>query len=210
MEKLKELVPEWVYQELREFFVKFLAMEPVHETITLVLVFLFLCISIILLLSWKLGTKVKEKIPDQIKNRLNAAKQFVVPPEGPRFRKRDKIAFIGQKMVKRVKAAGSYIRGGQGRKRKAIAKFAKRLLGQQISPESGLKSKAPLPLEYLEEEFDAGHEILPQQLKFVLQSMRVFGHFEQPIFLEIVKQIEYMSVPANQYLFQVIITISSP
>ena len=33
--------------------------------------------------------------------------------------------------------------------------------------------------------------------------MRVFGHFEHPIFLELVKQIEYMSVPANQYLFKV-------
>jgi hypothetical protein len=32
--------------------------------------------------------------------------------------------------------------------------------------------------------------------------MRVFGNFEQPIFLELVKQIEYMSVPANQFLFK--------
>ena len=39
--------------------------------------------------------------------------------------------------------------------------------------------------------------------RFVLQNMRVFGNFEQPIFLELVKQIEYMSVPANQYLFKV-------
>ena len=42
-----------------------------------------------------------------------AAKEFVVPPSGPRFRKRDKIAFVGQKMVKRVQAAGSYIRFGE-------------------------------------------------------------------------------------------------
>jgi glycyl-tRNA synthetase beta subunit len=33
--------------------------------------------------------------------------------------------------------------------------------------------------------------------------MRVFGHFEQPIFLEIVKHIEYVTVPTNQYLFRV-------
>ena len=82
-----------------------------------------------------------------------AAKEFVVPPSGPRFRKRDKIAFVGQKMVKRVQAAGSYIRGGQGRKRKAIAKFAKRLLGQGGSPEIiGQNFKLDLPLEYLEED----------------------------------------------------------
>ena len=83
-----------------------------------------------------------------------------------------------------------------------------------------------MPLEYLEEDYEAGVDALPQQLRldlsnfcglerdlkfhnlcslcrFVLQNMRVFGNFEQPIFLELVKQIEYMSVPANQYLFKV-------
>lgn len=196
-------LPESIYTSLNVTWSKIMSGEPDSEVVTTVLISLIIPAVIILIISWNLGTKVKEKIPDQIKNKINAARDFVVPPEGPRFRKRDKIAFIGQRMVKKVKAAGSYIRGGQGRKRKAIAKFAKRLLGQQISPEIGHKFKLPLPLEYLEEDFDGGHEILPQQLKFVLQNMRVFGHFEQPIFLEIVKQIEYMSVPANQYLFQV-------
>ncbi len=178
-----------------------------ERTITQILAAaLILLLLLILLLIIKLGSNVNEKLPDQIKSRITAAKEFVVPPEGPRFRKRDRIAFLGQKMVKRVKAAGSYIRGGQGRKRRALAKFAKRLLGQQTSPEGGggIRSKLPLPLEYLEEAADGGgQEIMPQQLKFVLQNMRVFGHFEQPIFLEIVKYIEYITVPANQYLFKV-------
>merc|ERR1719187_2595607 len=157
-------------------------------------------------IAYKMGKKVKEKIPENIKKRVIAAKEFVIPPSGPRFRKRDKIAFMGQKMVKRVQTAGSYIRGGQGRKRKAIAKFAKRLLGQDGSPETiGRQFKLDLPLEYLEEEsLEAGPAgFMPQQLRFVLQNMRVFGHFEQPIFLELVKQIEYITVPANQYLFKV-------
>ena len=33
--------------------------------------------------------------------------------------------------------------------------------------------------------------------------MRVFGHFEHPIFLELVKQIEYLTVSTNQHLFKV-------
>ena len=94
-------------------------------------------------------------------------------------------------MANRVKAAGTYIRGGQGRKRKAIAKFAKRLLGQGGSPEIiGQNLKLDLPDEYLEEDtFEIGGGVMPQQLKFVLQNMRVFGHFEHPIFLELVRQI---------------------
>ena len=157
------------------------------------------------IISWKVGKKVQEKIPENIKKKVIAAKEFVVPPSGPRFRKRDKIAFVGQKMVKRVQAAGSYIRGGQGRKRKAIAKFAKRLLGQGGSPEIiGQNFKLDLPLEYLEEDtFDIGSGVMPQQLRFVLQNMRVFGHFEHPIFLELVKQIEYLTVSTNQHLFKV-------
>ena len=78
--------------------------------------------------------------------------------------------FVGQKMVKRVQAAGSYIRGGQGRKRKAIAKFAKRLMGQDASPEIiGQNFKLDLPLEYLEEDtFDLGAGKMPQQLRCVI------------------------------------------
>ena len=157
------------------------------------------------IISWKVWRKVQEKIPENIKKKVIAAKEFVVPPSGPRFRKRDKMAFVGQKMVKRVQAAGSYIRGGQGRKRKAIAKFAKRLLGQGGSPEIiGQNFKLDLPLEYLEEDtFGIGSGVMPQQLRFVLQNMRVFGHFEHPIFLELVKQIEYLTVSTNQHLFKV-------
>ena len=92
------------------------------------------------------------------------------------------------------------------------------LKNTSLSPESvGGGVRGAMPLEYLEEDYEAGVDALPQQLRFcicmihfeiyagrfVLQNMRVFGNFEQPIFLELVKQIEYMSVPANQYLFKV-------
>ena len=143
---------------------------PDAEFILYVSVTIVLIILIGSFIAWKMGKKVKEKIPENIKKKVIAAKEFVVPPSGPRFRKRDKIAFVGQKMVKRVQAAGSYIRGGQGRKRKAIAKFAKRLMGQDASPEIiGQNFKLDLPLEYLEEDtFDLGAGKMPQQLRFVI------------------------------------------
>ena len=105
--------------------------EPFPGAVGLLLLLIILIITVLSILYCKIGNNVKENIPIQIRSRIKSAKEFVVPSEGPRFRKRDKIAFLGQRMVKRVKAAGSLIRGGQGRKRKMIAKFAKRLLGQQ-------------------------------------------------------------------------------
>ena len=196
MDKLKFYLPDELLYKINNPDLEFV----IHVS---VLVAVIVLISSII--GWKMGKKVKEKIPENIKQKVIAAKEFVVPGSGPRFRKRDKIAFVGKRMANRVKAAGSFIRGGQGRKRKAIAKFAKRLLGQGSSPElMGQHFKLDLPLEYLEEDtFDIGAGVMPQQLKFVLQNMRVFGHFEHPIFLELVKQIEYMTVSTNQYLFKV-------
>ena len=49
------------------------------------------------IISWKVWRKVQEKIPENIKKKVIAAKEFVVPPSGPRFRKRDKMAFVGAK-----------------------------------------------------------------------------------------------------------------
>lgn len=186
---------------------------PDAEFFFYVIIILFVVVLVVGFIFWKMAIKVKEKIPEPVRaalhRQVSTIKEFVVPTSGPRFRKRDKISFMGQKLVKRVKAAGNYVKGGQymqGRKRRAIAKFAKRWLGgHQISPETiGLKFRSPMPLEYLEEDNNlGGHGVLPEQLKFVLQNMRVFGHFEQPIFLELLNKIEYISVPANQFLFRV-------
>lgn len=88
---------------------------PDMEFILQLSVLLAIIILVSCIIAWKMGKKVKEKIPENIKKKVQAAKEFVVPPSGPRFRKRDKIAFVGQRMVKRVQAAGSYIRGGQVR-----------------------------------------------------------------------------------------------
>ena len=196
MDKLKFYLPDELLYKINNPDLEF------GIQVSVILAVIILISSII---GWKMGKKVKEKIPENIRQKVIAAKEFVVPGSGPRFRKRDKIAFVGKRMANRVKAAGSYIRGGQGRKRKAIAKFAKRLLGQGGSPEIiGQNFKLDLPDEYLEEDtLEMGGGVMPQQLKFVLQNMRVFGHFEHPIFLELVRQIEYMTVSTNQYLFKV-------
>ena len=40
-----------------------------------------------------------------------------------RFRKRDKIAFMGRKVYRNAKAVGGFIKGGKGQKRRLVAKL---------------------------------------------------------------------------------------
>ncbi|KAL3280386.1 hypothetical protein HHI36_017872 [Cryptolaemus montrouzieri] len=114
-----------------------------------------------------------------------------------RFRKRDKALFYGRKMLRKVKNIS-----GQGKKRKMVMKFARRIL--QLKKESDteqLKVIEP-PQEYLQEDMLSDDRMPPDAL-FMLQSIRVFGHFEKPIFLKLCKHTEILNVNAGSYLFKI-------
>lgn len=54
-----------------------------------------------------------------------------------RFRKRDKALFYGRKMLRKVKSISGQVRSsGQGRKRKMVMRFARRLLQLRKENES--------------------------------------------------------------------------
>lgn len=115
------------------------------------IVFLFLAIffvSLAILRKWK----NKEFLPE--------VKEFVgVGSAKPRFRKRDKVLFYGRKMLRQVKSIGGQVHPtGQGKKRRAVMRFARRLL--QLKKET-----------------------VPQQLKVIFSCFQhIFGNFICQVF----------------------------
>lgn len=121
---------------------------------------------------------------------------------GLRFRKRDKMLFYGRRMLRKVKNVSGQMYGGQGRKRKAVMRFAKRLL--QLRRENiplQMRTVEP-PAEYLEETMEGSDRVPPDAL-YMLQSIRIFGHFEKPIFLKLCKHTEVLTLEPGDYLFKI-------
>ncbi|KAF5279536.1 hypothetical protein FQR65_LT03358 [Abscondita terminalis] len=120
-----------------------------------------------------------------------------------RFRKRDKALFYGRKMLRKVKSISGQVRSsGSGRKRKMVMRFARRLL--QLRKENEMEQLKVLepPAEYLEEEL-LSEDRMPKDVFYLLQSIRVFGHFEKPVFLKLCKRTEIMNIPAGSFLFKI-------
>lgn len=119
-----------------------------------------------------------------------------------RFRKRDKMLFYGRRMLRKVKSISGQAYGGQGRKRRAVMRFAKRLLQlRNDNAPTQLKVIEP-PAEYLEESIE-GHEKVPSDALYMLQSIRIFGQFEKPVFLKICKHTEILNLKAGEQLIKI-------
>ncbi|KAJ8309093.1 hypothetical protein KUTeg_013967 [Tegillarca granosa] len=138
-------------------------------------------------------------------------------PRKPRFRKRDKVLFYGRKMLRKVRSftrntvSGAYSNIGPGRGRKMkksqlVMKLAKKLLTLKRDPSMPqLKYKEP-PQSFLEadsSEVEEPDHRLPPEVLYMLRSTRIFGHFENPLFLELVKHMESKFVQTGDFLFQV-------
>lgn len=119
-----------------------------------------------------------------------------------RFRKRDKMLFYGRRMLRKVKNLSGQAYNGQGRKRKAVMRFAKRILQLKRDNEPmQLKTVEP-PAEYLEETSEGSDRVPPDAL-YILQGIRIFGHFDAPIFLKLCRHTEIISVKTNELLFKI-------
>lgn len=146
-----------------------------------------------------------------IRRKLSTTPQVATTLPKLRFRKREKILFYGRKMLRRVKLLArpsleqlGTRRGKESRKKKLVLSLARRFLHLKRDKELQWKAREPPPsllevdLQELEHE-----ERLPSELMYMLRNVRVLGHFEKPIFLELCRFIESVFVPAHSYLFRI-------
>lgn len=152
--------------------------------------------TIVCIVIWK--WKTKERVLAEVKELVG------VGSTRPRFRKRDKVLFYGRKMLRKVKNISGQVPSGQGRKRRLVMKFARRILQlKKDTTPMQLKVLEP-PNEYLEEDISSTDDKrVPPDALYMLQSIRVFGHFEKPVFLKLCKHTEIINLPAGSYLFKI-------
>lgn len=103
-----------------------------------------------------------------------------------------------------MKNISGQVHGGQGKKRRLVMKFARRILQlKKDTTPMQLKVLEP-PNEYLEEDISSSDDKrVPPDALYMLQSIRVFGHFEKPVFLKLCKHTEIINLPAGSYLFKI-------
>lgn len=119
-----------------------------------------------------------------------------------RFRKRDKVMFYGRRMLRKVKSFSHEAYGGQGRKRKAVVRFAKRILQLQGENAPTMLKVLEPPAIFLEEKIDLKAGV-PADALYMLENIRIFGHFDKPVFLKLCKYTEVLTLEAGEWLFRV-------
>lgn len=166
---------------------------------------LYLAIGVLttILMAWYLVHKRWQRNKEREKLLLSHTSSITtIDGRKLRFRKRDKMLFYGRRILRKVKNVSGQMYGGQGRKRRAVMRFAKRLL--QLRRENiplQMRTVEP-PAEYLEE-MTEGSERIPPDALYMLQSIRIFGHFEKPIFLKLCRHTEVKTLEPGDYLFKI-------
>ncbi|XP_017085314.1 neuropathy target esterase sws isoform X2 [Drosophila eugracilis] len=158
----------------------------------------------ILFLAWFMYFKrlARLRLHDEIARSLSAMSSGG-DLRGLRFRKRDKMLFYGRRMLRKVKnVSGQMYSSGKGYKRRAVMRFARRILQlRRDNMPLEMRTVEP-PAEYLEETIEGSDRVPPDAL-YMLQSIRIFGHFEKPVFLRLCKHTQLLELMAGDYLFKI-------
>lgn len=176
----------------------------VHSSFTVLMAHMFehhlvtICTVILLSLAVALGI-----VHFYRKIKMDVVRARMLGTSRPRFRKRDKVLFYGRKMLRKVKFLTNQATSGRTRmkNRQMVLRFAKRLLRLKRDQPPTLQVKEPSQA-FLEEDYTEQMEKrLPPDVIYMLRSIRVFGFFEKPLFMELWKHIETLVVPRGTMLF---------
>uniref|UniRef100_A0A8D2E3J8 Cyclic nucleotide-binding domain-containing protein n=1 Tax=Sciurus vulgaris TaxID=55149 RepID=A0A8D2E3J8_SCIVU len=121
-------------------------------------------------------------------------------PEGPRyrFRKRDKVLFYGRKIMRKVSPGPP-----EARKKLKMLNIAKKILRiQKETPTLQRKEPPPAVLEADLTEGDLANSHLPSEVLYMLKNVRVLGHFEKPLFLELCRHMVFQRLGQGDYVFR--------
>ncbi|XP_040468489.1 patatin-like phospholipase domain-containing protein 6 isoform X4 [Falco naumanni] len=137
-----------------------------------------------------------------------------IPAQGTpkyRFRKRDKMLFYGRKIMRKVSQSTSSLvdttissasRPRMKKKLKMLNIAKKFLRIQKELPTLQLKEPPPSVLEADLTEFDVANSHLPSEVLYMLKNVRVLGHFEKPLFLELCKHMVFQQCQQGDYVFR--------
>uniref|UniRef100_A0A8C6LGF5 lysophospholipase n=1 Tax=Nothobranchius furzeri TaxID=105023 RepID=A0A8C6LGF5_NOTFU len=120
-----------------------------------------------------------------------------------RFRKRDKVMFYGRKIMRKVTISSfpffsffftflCHFFSVSCR----ILRFKKEV------PILQAKEPPPSVLEADLTEFDVANSHLPSEVLYMLKNVRVLGHFEKPLFLELCKHMVFLQFQQGEYVFR--------
>ncbi|XP_031225142.1 patatin-like phospholipase domain-containing protein 7 [Mastomys coucha] len=140
--------------------------------------------------------------------RVSRLRQAEATPQY-RFRKRDKVMFYGRKIMRKVTTLPHTLVGNTSaprqrvRKRTKVLSLAKRILRfKKEYPTLQPKEPPPSLLEADLTEFDVKNSHLPSEVLYMLKNVRVLGHFEKPLFLELCKHMVFVQLQEGEHVFQ--------
>ncbi|XP_047221562.1 patatin-like phospholipase domain-containing protein 6 isoform X4 [Girardinichthys multiradiatus] len=130
-----------------------------------------------------------------------------------RFRKRDKVMFYGRKIMRKVSQSTSSLVGTSSstssssrtrlKKKQKMLNIAKKILRfKKEVPILQAKEPPPSVLEADLTEFDVANSHLPSEVLYMLKNVRVLGHFEKPLFLELCKHMVFLQFQQGEYVFR--------
>ncbi|XP_009957334.1 PREDICTED: patatin-like phospholipase domain-containing protein 7 [Leptosomus discolor] len=140
--------------------------------------------------------------------RVKQSKQLQPHVPQYRFRKRDKVLFYGRKIMRKVTTlpntlVGNTVPRQRMRKRAKVLSLAKRILRiKKECPTLQPKEPPPSLLEADLTEFDVKNSHLPSEVLYMLKNVRVLGHFEKPLFLELCKHMFFVQLHEGEYIFR--------